>query len=143
MKYHFKIHKEKNAYWAEGIELKGCVTQGETLEELRTNMAEALNLYLDEPEDSKIIFPLPKKSVKGRGVAAVLVGPRIAFAFVLRRQRLTKKMTQKQVAEILGLSNLYSYQRLESSKTANPELSTLVRLKQVFPDLKLDDVLAS
>ena len=33
MEYHFKIHKEKNGYWAECIELSGCNTQGDTLEE--------------------------------------------------------------------------------------------------------------
>ena len=62
MKYHFKIHKEKNLYWAECIELKGCVTQGKTLVELKKNMAEALNLYIEEPENSKMFL-----TANGRG----------------------------------------------------------------------------
>lgn len=28
MQYHFKKHKEDGGYWAECIELKGCVTRG-------------------------------------------------------------------------------------------------------------------
>jgi predicted RNase H-like HicB family nuclease len=44
MHYHFKIHKENNGYWAECCELEGCVTQGDTLEELYKFCDEALNL---------------------------------------------------------------------------------------------------
>lgn len=50
------------------------------------------------------------------------------------------RMTQKEAARLLGMKNIYSYQRLESGKTANPELLTLVRIKQVFPEIDLDDV---
>ncbi len=31
MKYHFKIHKEGKGFWAECLELEGCITQGKTL----------------------------------------------------------------------------------------------------------------
>lgn len=140
MHYHFKIHKEGRFYWAECLELRGCVTQAENKKALQKNMAEALNLYLDEPADSQLVFPLPRKNFKGRNIIKIKVEPTIAFVFLLRRLRLTKKMTQKQVAESLGLKNLYSYQRLESSKTANPSLSTLLGLKLVFPELNLDQV---
>jgi predicted RNase H-like HicB family nuclease len=34
MNYNLKIHSEDNRYWAECIELKGCNTQGDSLEEL-------------------------------------------------------------------------------------------------------------
>lgn len=61
MYYHFKIHKEKNGYWAQCIELKDCITQADTLDELHKNLYEALNLYLNEPDSSSIHFPLPKK----------------------------------------------------------------------------------
>ena len=60
MKYHFKVHKEKEGFWAECIELQGCVTQGDTKEELEANMKEALNLYLEENEDFEYLAPLPK-----------------------------------------------------------------------------------
>lgn len=48
MKYHFKIHKKGNGFWAQCIEFPGCVTEGDTIQELQANMREALNLYLQE-----------------------------------------------------------------------------------------------
>jgi len=75
MKYHFKMHKEGKKFWAECIELEGCNTQGNTKEELFENMKEALNLYLDEPEGSKVSFPPPKKVVKGRNIIEIPVNP--------------------------------------------------------------------
>ena len=59
MKYHFKIHKEKDGFWAECLELPGCFTEGDTKEELFANMQDALNTYIEEPEDSKHLAPLP------------------------------------------------------------------------------------
>lgn len=136
MEYHFKVHKEADGYWAEGVELKGCVSQGRHLEDLRTNLQEALDLYLDEPEDSRVVFPLPKRRARGRHVMAIPVGPHIALAMLLRMERLKKKWTQKEVARRLGVP-LYSYQRLERAKTANPEWKTLVKLLRLFPGVDL------
>lgn len=140
MKYHFKTHKEKSGFWAECLELKGCQTQGDTQEELIANMSEALNLYLDEPENSKMVFPVPDARIHGRNIVEVPVEPKIAWTVLLRNTRLSHKMTQKDVAQALKIKSVYAYQKLESSKTANPALSTIVRVKSVFPELNLADV---
>lgn len=43
MEYKAIIHPaEESGYWAEVPEIPGCVTQGETLEELSANLAEAI-----------------------------------------------------------------------------------------------------
>jgi antitoxin HicB len=142
MRYHFKIHKEKpGGYWAECLELKGCQTQAETEKSLVTKMQDVLNLYLDEPLDSKMIFPLPK-SHSGPRIVEVSVRPRVAFAFLLRRARLRHHYSQRQVADLLGFKNISAYQKLEKSKTANPGLETLVNVKRVFPELRIDDIAA-
>ncbi len=47
MKYHFKVHREQNGFWAECLELKGCVTQGDTIIDLYNNIKKVLNLFLD------------------------------------------------------------------------------------------------
>ena len=47
------------------------------------------------------------------------------------------------VAHKMGFKNLYSYQRLESSKTANPEFSTLLQIKKVFPEFEVDELLSA
>ncbi len=139
MYYHFKIHNHSDGLWAECIELSGCLTQANNLSELHTNMEEALNLYLDESADSTVTFSLPKKNIKEtKNVVKVKVAPKIAFAFYLRMLRLKHNLTQKEISQKLGFKNLYSYQRLESSKKANPELITLGKIKEILPDFDLN-----
>ena len=46
MQYYFNIHKEDSGYWAECPELYGCMTQADSLDELKINIEEALKLYL-------------------------------------------------------------------------------------------------
>jgi antitoxin HicB len=140
MRYHFKVHKEKEGFWAECIELPGCVTQGDTKEELYANMQEALNLYLEEHEDFEYLVPLPKTSIKtGRSVLEIPVDPAVALAFSIRQQRIKKGMTQRQVASHLGMKGIYSYQRLE--RRCNPTLALICKLILLFPALSLDKIL--
>jgi len=41
------VHEaEEGGYWAEVVELSGCVSQGETLDELRRNIREAIEAVL-------------------------------------------------------------------------------------------------
>jgi len=139
MKYNFKIHKEKSGFWAECIELKGCSTQANTENELNQNMREALNLYLDEPEASKIDFPLPKLRIKKQSnIVRVPVDSKVAFALLLRRARHEKKLTQSKMAKLLNYSSIFSYQKLESSRSANPTLAKVQKLREVLPNLRLD-----
>ncbi|MCK5535335.1 type II toxin-antitoxin system HicB family antitoxin [bacterium] len=137
MNYHFKVHDDPDGFWAQGIELEHCITQGDTKEELLKNLDEVLNLYLDEPADSKMVFPLPEKSIKGKDIVEILVNSKIAFALYLRQTRLLNKMTQKQVATKMGMKSVFGYQKLESSKTANPTLVTLSKLKKIFPKFNI------
>ena len=137
MKYHFLIHKDPDGYWGEGIELKNCFSQGDSEKELYKNLEEVLNLYLDESSNSKMIFPLPDKETKGKNIVEIPVNPKIAFALYLRQTRLINKMTQKQVATKLGLKSVYGYQKLEYSKTANPTLITLSKIKSIFPKFNI------
>lgn len=64
MKYNFKIHKESEksgGYWAECLELPGCFAQAESLADLKVQMKEALDLYIQEPENSIDLAALPGK----------------------------------------------------------------------------------
>lgn len=142
MKYHFRIHKEKDGYWAESVEEGlNANTQADTMEELHKNMKEVLELCLEEPEESTFIPPLPDPSIKGRNIVEVPVDPRIALAAMVRRERLELKLSQRKAAEKLGFKNVIQYQRLESGKNLNPELETLIKLKRIFPGLSVDAVL--
>jgi len=140
MKYHFKIHKEGDGYWAECIELRGCITQGDSIEELKQNMEEALNLYIEEPQSSKELFPFPDDSIKIRkNIVEISLDPQIAFAYLVRYCRISHGMTQKQTAKKLGYDNLFSYQRLET-KRCNPNLKTMVMIKDLFPEFSMDQI---
>ncbi len=140
MHYHFKVHKEGNAYWAQGLELDGCFTHAKTKKELQERMEEVLNLYLSEPEDSKYIFPLPKKSVRGKNIVRIKVHPRVEIAMLVRMSRLKSKLTQQKVADKIGI-DVSAYQRYESPKAANPTWTTLDQIKRALPILR--DLLAN
>jgi antitoxin HicB len=139
MRYHFKIHKDSDALWAECVELPGCHTQADTEEELYKYMKEALDLYLDESEDSERLAPLPSEKAKGRGIVDVSVDSRIAFGLYMKHLRNKHQFTQKQVADMLGMKNIFSYQRLE--RKANPSLSLLEKIKSIYPEFRIDELL--
>jgi predicted RNase H-like HicB family nuclease/DNA-binding XRE family transcriptional regulator len=137
MNYHFKLHKEKDGYWAECCELEGCVTQGDTIKEINNNCKEALDVYLYEPGESERTFPLPDESLdEKKNIIKITVEPKRALAILLRNYRLNANMTQKQVAEMLGMKNIYSYQRLE--KESNATLNIINRIHNVFPEIRLE-----
>ena len=139
MRYHFKVHKEKNGYWAECLEKGMHVnSQGETLDELKAMLQDALDLVMDEPMDSDRILPEPDPAIRGRNIIEVQVSPKIAMASTVRVTRLKAGLTQKQVADKMGIKTLSTYQKLEASKTANPEWLTIVRLKHALPGFPLE-----
>jgi predicted RNase H-like HicB family nuclease/DNA-binding XRE family transcriptional regulator len=138
MKYHFKVHKEGDGFWAECLELEGCFTQADSMEELYEMMKEALNLYISEPEVSTRLANLPDDSIKKvKNIVEVSVDSEIAFSFLVRYHRIKHGMTQQQVAKKLGFENVNSYQRLERKK-CNPNLKTISMIKGVFPEFSID-----
>jgi len=53
MKIHAIVHKaEEGGYWAEVPSIPGCATQGETMEELRSNLREAIEGCLSVPVET-------------------------------------------------------------------------------------------
>ncbi|MFH2116174.1 MAG: helix-turn-helix transcriptional regulator, partial [Spirochaetota bacterium] len=111
--------------------MPGCGTQAETYNELATACEESLNLYLEEPKDSKVIFPLPDEVLDTNpSFLGIEVEPEIALAVLLRFLRHNSRLTQKQVAEMLGMKNIYCYQRLE--KRSNPTLALIKKIHRIF-----------
>ena len=52
MKIRAIVHKaEEGGYWAEVPSLPGCVTQGESMREIRANLKEAIALWLEAGQD--------------------------------------------------------------------------------------------
>ncbi len=46
MNFDVVLHKEDNGYWAEVPALKGCFSQGETVEEVTENIKNAIKAWL-------------------------------------------------------------------------------------------------
>jgi predicted RNase H-like HicB family nuclease len=42
------VHEENGKFWAEVVELPGCLATGETLDELREALEESVSLYLHD-----------------------------------------------------------------------------------------------
>ena len=55
MKFDVILHKEDNGYWAEVPALKGCYTQGDTIDEIKDNIKEAITAWLLSDTKEEII----------------------------------------------------------------------------------------
>jgi len=61
------VHEEDDkadGFWAEVEELPGCFGSGDTLDELRQDISEAIELYLNALTDNGWPMPEPKKSTE-------------------------------------------------------------------------------
>lgn len=98
-----KYIAEDKAYLVEFPGLPGCLTEGGTLEEAKHNAKEALTGYLVSIFERNIKIPMPS-DLKGKGVYQIEPEPEVAVPIVLRRLRETKKLTQSDIAKVLGIS---------------------------------------
>ena len=64
--------------------------------------------------------------------------PLVKFSVMVKMQRLRKGLTQTKVAAMMGIA-LVPYQRIESGRN-NPTLKTILKIKKIFPEMKLDKV---
>ncbi len=56
MKIRAIVHKaDEGGFWAEVPALPGCVTQGETMDEIRNNLMEAIELWLEAGDASDLL----------------------------------------------------------------------------------------
>ena len=57
MKIDVVLHKEENGFWAEVPALKGCFSQGDTIEEVTENIKEAIKAWfsVEIPENQEVI----------------------------------------------------------------------------------------
>ena len=136
MKYHFEVHEEEDGFWAECIELDSCFSEGNSLEELKVNLYEALEGVLVVDFKGKFAHPLPNPEFdENNDHLKIEVSPEVAFMVQLRAYRHQKHLTQSQMTEALGMKNRNSYVKLE--RQGNPTLKTLGKIKKAFPDFPI------
>jgi predicted RNase H-like HicB family nuclease len=115
--YHVAYERDESGWWVASVrELRGCHTQGRTVEEARRRIREAMGLFVDNARAAKIVddVKLPAGAKKAISAYAKLrkkaddedrraaVAARRAVR-VLRGGRL--KMSARDAAEFLGLSH--------------------------------------
>lgn len=110
----------------------GQGTHGKDWDEARAMAQDLIDGYITvclrqdedpmEPQDS-----LPH----GKGWEWVYPSQRVTLAWELRRRRRAKGMTQKQVAEALGVAQ-ETYVRWENPEKMNARIDTLEKLAKVF-----------
>jgi len=134
IEYPAKIYFDKvdKCFLVEFIDLPGCQTYGQTQEEAISNAVEALSGYLETIDSRKLPIPHPSKH-KGENIYYIKPEKNVSFAIWLRKKRLEKGYTQKQVAHILKIS-YQSYQRYENPSKSNPTLKTIAKLEEVLKE---------
>lgn len=128
---------EDKTYLVEFPDLPGCLTEGGTIEEAKHNAKEALTGYLSSVFERNLKIPDPS-ALKGKNMYDIEPEPEVAVPILLRKLRETRKLTQGDIAKVLGIS-YQAYQRLEKPGKSNPTIKTLERLAKVFnKELRLE-----
>ena len=128
--YQIKFHRENGLFWGEFPDLPGCFTQGETKKIFLQNAREALSLYLEEAQYPKWQLPVSKKR-RGKNFIIVEPYPHIAIALLIKKARLQKGFTQRQLAQKLKMTT-HQLQKLEKPGISNPTFKTLTKLSELL-----------
>ena len=131
MTYYTKLTKQSEGFYlAEFPELEGCLTEGSSKAKALANAKEALEGWLASHCDRNLLIPEPKAR-KSSIYYPVTVGVRVSFPIMLRKARKKKKLSQRQMAERLSVSQ-QAYAKLETPLKSNPALATVQKLSEAL-----------
>ncbi len=129
--YPAHIWEEVNHTWSvEFPDLPGCFTSAESLEAAQEYAKEALTAYLESLDSRSLSIPEPTK-IEEHGVYPIAPSLNVSFAITLKLERKKLGLTQKEVAERMGVK-WSAYQRIENPRKTNPTLATIDKLQTVF-----------
>lgn len=115
--YHVTYERDESGWWVASVrELRGCHTQGRTVDEARRRIVEAMELFIDDAGSAKIVNDVKLPALVAEALRtyatlrqkAVREDRRAAMAArravrLLREGRL--KMSARDTARLLGLSH--------------------------------------
>ena len=115
--YHVTYERDESGWWVASVRgLRGCHTQGRTVDEARRRIVEAMELFIDNPRSARIVDDLRLPAAAKRAIRAYSTLRRRAeqedrrasqaarrAVRVLRGGRL--KMSARDAARVLGLSH--------------------------------------
>lgn len=107
-----------------------CFSDGETLEETLKNGKEALTGILKCMIEADEKIPTPSK-LTDKDIYYISPDKSVIFALELKMIRLAKGITQKEIADMLGIK-YQAYQKYENPAKANPTLKTIEKLERVL-----------
>ena len=130
--YPAKIIYDKNdkVYNVEFVDIKSCITYGDSLEHAKEMAKEALTGILESFHERKIKIPEPSEKV-GKNVYMIDPEAPVAFAIWLKIQREKSHLSQSDIAKELGIK-YQTYQRIENPVKTNPTLKTIMKLEKIF-----------
>ena len=104
IEYPLKIHKaEEGGYWAEFPDLPGCITEGDSEEEVLSMAKDALSGWLAVRFERNFAIP-EAKVLKGKYVRWVEPNPDVGIPLMIRKIRKELGLSQKEVAHRLHIA---------------------------------------
>ena len=123
-----RYYQDEGGNWnAEFPDLEGCLTCGETLEEVKVFAVEALTGYL-LASDADAYGLLKNVTADGDTVTPELP---VALALTIRKMRLAARLNQGEAAERIGVSQ-QTYRRWENPELCNATAETIAKIAKAF-----------
>ena len=97
---------------------------------------EQIGEFLSEKDDTVIGYAI--ENLNENFEELTFLTPYQKLSIIIKKYRIQKGKTQQEVADEIGIK-LLPYQRLESGEN-NPTLKTLLKVKAIFPEIKLDKI---
>lgn len=117
---------EEGGYTVEFIDLEGCITEGDTLEEALVMAREALTGWLKSVYSRELNIPEPS-IVKGNDIYYIQPEAEIELPLMIRKLRKEKGLSQKQIADAIGVK-YQTYQRFENPGEFNATIKNLKKI---------------